>query len=165
MKRYPMLLNMIQIATTAFSVFAATNYASILTSISVMQTDLCCLVQEAEQQHKSTTKSLEHLAVGWNTFTSSMYHFTSEIDKRTLQLSNINPTPSHKYTTPSDDSRHTSDDKVGNFLRIIPGYRQIHLCTRVPHLGSHRQCGICGHSGEGTTHCQTGHTHHINKSF
>lgn len=89
---------MIKIAMTAFSAVAATNYMSALTSISVMQIDLCCLVQAATEQHKTSTKSLEHLAIGWNTFTNSMAGFTAELDKRALNLSNLNPTSSYKYT-------------------------------------------------------------------
>lgn len=81
------------------------------------------MVQAADKQHRNTTRSLEHLAIGWNTFTNSVSHFTSELDKRTLLLSNINPSTSQRYTTPSTESKHTSDDKVGSIVRFTQVYR------------------------------------------
>lgn len=89
MEGYPTPLSMIKIVMTAFSTVAATNYISDLTSISVMQTELGYLVQNSAEQHKATITSMEHLAVSWNTFTNSLSGFTSELDKRTLNMSNI----------------------------------------------------------------------------
>lgn len=138
MEGYPTLLNMIKIAITSYSVVAAMNYTSAVTSLSVMQTELFSMVIDAHKQQNATKESLEHLCVSWNNFTGSMTHFTAELEKRTLNLSNLNQTPSQRYATPSADSKHTSDDKVGCIMRLTPGFRYLSI------LG----CLTCDASGD-----------------
>lgn len=114
------LLDIFKVSLTTYTIAIARNAHSALSDIATAATDMQTISRGVMKQHKMYQESLEHVSEAWNTTAMSIANYMGEIDKRTLQLANLNTTQYTMQTSPSIDSRHIPDSVVGDLVHLKP---------------------------------------------
>lgn len=114
------LTGMIKIAIVSYSAALARNAKSAISEISTLTTDLSVMAEEAFKQQQDFRTSLEHISSSWMAVSNSMTNYMTELDKKTLQLSNLQTGVRSCRGTPSTDSNHNTDSQTGSSLILIP---------------------------------------------
>ncbi|CAG9790698.1 unnamed protein product [Diatraea saccharalis] len=117
------IVSRLRFATTAYTAALARNAKETITDIATTASDMKTMVDTTMIQQSNFIQSVEHLTLAWNNLTSSMTNYTSEIDKKTLILTNVASTSKHfSVKAPSTVSDFIPDQQVGTRLNKVPGF-------------------------------------------
>lgn len=142
------LLCMMKISIKAYSLGIAKTAHTSVSDIVTLATDLTVIVQDTFEQHKVYEESLKNISQAWNSVSTSMTNYMTQIDTRNLNLSYPNKAQRSTLTCPSLDSRSSPDPMSHSLIKLSMG--QKYKC----HLGSlnymdHGNLGFVSDTSEG----------------
>lgn len=149
---YDFLMGMIQIATRilTLSLNAATAIRKAVDLISAVSADMATMSHGLLAQREAFHESLEHMSSAWNATTSSMTGFMEEVDRRTLELTNLGQQGQASYSAPSTDSHYKAEKKLGNLVKLNPGLTYKSECG-ILKIDKNSNLGFIASTGKGKT--------------
>lgn len=118
---YSALLSSIKMGIVAYSSAISRNAKAAIADIAVAAADLQTTAVNVLEQYHTFQETLDHVALSWNNTSKSMSLYMEEMDKKTLKTAQPGPSSRNTTNTPSVNSAHSPDLRIGVPLKLLPG--------------------------------------------